>query len=118
MLSGLLVSLVSHASPRISQNINIRPYRLRRLLFTMILLPIIQSFNFCLAIGVNFKNMPIAIKNDEVNFADCRSYNFDGCIFDENNSQTISCVVMNYLSSQDYNLVSIFAPIMSSGHVE
>ncbi|XP_025415790.1 ABC transporter G family member 23-like isoform X1 [Sipha flava] len=77
------------------------------LLFTMIVLPIIQSFNFCSAVGVNFKNMPIAIKNEEVNFTDCQYSNFNGCIFDKNNSLTVSCVIMNYLSSLDYNLVEV-----------
>lgn len=74
----------------------------------MVLLPILQSFNFSLGIGVKFKNMPIAIKNDEVTFSECRYYNFSGCIFDENSNKKMSCVVMNHLSVHDYKLVSIF----------
>lgn len=74
----------------------------------MILLPILQSFNFSLGIGVKFKDMPIAIKNDEISFSDCRDYNLNGCIFDENSNQKMSCVVMSYLLVHDYVLVSIF----------
>lgn len=74
----------------------------------MVLLPILQSFNFGLGIGVKFKNMSIAFKNDEISFSDCRDYNVNGCIFDENSNQKMSCVVMNYLLEHDYVLVSIF----------
>jgi len=77
-----------------------------RLLFTVILLPILQTFNFCFAIGVPFKDMKIAYKNDEINILDCQYSNVNGCIFDENSNQTMSCVIMNYLSSHDYELVS------------
>lgn len=73
----------------------------------MILLPILQSFNFSLGIGVKFKNMPIAIKNDEASFLDCQDYNVNGCIFDGNSNEKMSCIVMNYLSLHDYILVSI-----------
>ncbi|CAI6347958.1 unnamed protein product [Macrosiphum euphorbiae] len=77
------------------------------LLFTLILLPILQTFNFCFAIGVPFKGMKIAYKNDEINILDCQYSNVNGCIFDENSNQTMSCVIMNYLSSHDYELVEV-----------
>lgn len=73
----------------------------------MILLPVLQTFNFCTSIGLNFKNLPIAIKNDEVNFFDCKNYSdIDVCIYDNFSNQTMSCIVMNYLTAHDYALVS------------
>lgn len=81
-----------------------------RLLFLAIGLPIWQSLNFGAAIGTNFKDMPIAVKNDEVDFLNCHnnSYSYvDGCIFDEFSNQKVSCAVLNYLSSRKYKLVSI-----------
>ncbi|VVC31700.1 AAA+ ATPase domain,P-loop containing nucleoside triphosphate hydrolase,ABC transporter-like,ABC [Cinara cedri] len=79
------------------------------LIFTMIVLPILLCFIFCSSVGVKFKDMNIAIKNDEVNnILDCKHFIFDGCIFDENNNNiTMSCVVMNYLESHDYKLVEV-----------
>lgn len=72
----------------------------------MLFLPILQTFNFCYGIGVNFKYMSIAIKNDEVDVIDCQYTNLDGCIFDGGSNQTMSCVMVNYLASRDYKLVS------------
>ncbi|KAL5245483.1 hypothetical protein ACI65C_012893 [Semiaphis heraclei] len=77
------------------------------LLFTLILLPILQTFNFCFAIGVPFKDMTIAFKNDEINFLDCQYSNVNQCIFDENSNLTMSCVILNYLSLHDYVLVEV-----------
>lgn len=75
----------------------------------MVILPAIQTFIFCSAVGLNFKNMPVAIKNDEVNLFDCKNYsNINECIFDDYNNQTLSCIVMNYLSSHNYALVSTY----------
>lgn len=79
-----------------------------RLIFTVALLPILQTFNFCFGIGVNFKDMPIAVKNDEINILDCKNSHVGGCIFDENNNIKLSCVILNYLTSRDYTLVSIY----------
>lgn len=76
------------------------------MLFTVILLPVLQSFNFCFGIGVDFKNMPIAFQNDEVNYEYCKNYNIKGCIFDESNNETMSCVVLDYFASHNYKLVS------------
>lgn len=51
--------------------------------------------------------MPIAIKNDEVDFKSCQHFNLNECIFDdEDNDQPLSCVVVNHLQSLDYDLVS------------
>jgi len=72
----------------------------------VILLPILQTFNFCFAIGVPFKGMTIAFKNDEINILDCQYSNVNHCIFDENSNLTMSCVIMNYLKLHDYELVS------------
>jgi len=77
-----------------------------RLLFTLIVFPLMQTINFCFAVGVPFKEMTIAYKNDEINILDCQYSNFNGCIFDKNSNLTMSCVIMNYLSSHDYKLVS------------
>lgn len=82
------------------------PILSNRLIFVVILLPIFQSLNFGFAIGVNFKGMSIAIKNDETNFFDCQFSNTNGCIFDQGNNQIMSCAVMNYLASHNYLIVS------------
>lgn len=85
-----------------------------RLLFTMVLLPILQSFNFSLGIGVKFKNMPIAVKNDEISFSDCQDINVNECIFDKNSNQKMSCFVMNYLAIHNYILVSMFSILIKT----
>ncbi|XP_022175207.1 ABC transporter G family member 23-like [Myzus persicae] len=106
---------------KILESVNVNPYRIKALLkknyrvcsrdymllFTLVLLPIIQSFNFCFSIGVPFKDMKIAFKNDEINNLDCQYLNVNRCILDENSNQTMSCVIMNYLSSHDYELVEV-----------
>jgi hypothetical protein len=79
---------------------------LYRLLFSLIILPVLQSFNFCLAIGGEFKNMPITFKNEEVNYEFCQNYSTKGCIFDEDSNETLSCVVLDYFASLNYKLVS------------
>lgn len=50
--------------------------------------------------------MEVAIQNDEINISDCKYFNSGKCIFDNNTSQTMSCVAINYLASLDYTLVS------------
>lgn len=72
----------------------------------MLLLPIIQTTSFCNSIGGNFKGMEVAIQNDEISINDCKYLNSSKCIFDNNSSQTMSCVAINYLASLDYTLVS------------
>jgi len=51
--------------------------------------------------------MEVAIQNDEININDCKYFNPSECIFDNNSSQSMSCVAINYLASLDYTLVSI-----------
>ncbi|VVC27807.1 ABC transporter-like,P-loop containing nucleoside triphosphate hydrolase,AAA+ ATPase domain,ABC [Cinara cedri] len=74
------------------------------LLMTMFLLPILQSWITCNCIGTEFKDMKIAIKNDEVDFWDFRRSNIDGCILDGENNQKISGVVMSRLELLGYTL--------------
>lgn len=73
----------------------------------MFLLPIMLAFFLCTGVGTNLKNMPIAIKNEEVNISGCQNSSVNGCIFDKHNNLTMSCVIMNHLAEQSYNLVSI-----------
>jgi hypothetical protein len=79
---------------------------LYRLVFTLIILPLLQAFNFCFGVGVDFKNMPITFKNDEVNYESCQNYSTKGCILDESSNETMSCVVLDYFASHNYKLVS------------
>jgi len=50
--------------------------------------------------------MEVAIQNDEINLNDCKYFNSSGCIFNNDTSQSMSCVAINYLISLDYTLVS------------
>lgn len=75
-------------------------------MFTLVILPIIQTSNFCTSIGSDFKRMEVAIQNDEINLNNCKYFNPSGCIFDNITSQSMSCVAINYLTSHDYKLVS------------
>ncbi|VVC43843.1 ABC transporter-like,P-loop containing nucleoside triphosphate hydrolase,AAA+ ATPase domain,ABC [Cinara cedri] len=68
-------------------------------LFTMLILPIIQTFAICNAIGTNINDLAIAFQNDEIDFSDCRRNNIDGCVFNNKNNQTISCDILNHLAS-------------------
>ncbi|XP_016664258.1 ABC transporter G family member 20 [Acyrthosiphon pisum] len=87
---------------------NIRAlYRDYWLFFTVCLLPIIQNTIFCSCIGGSFKRMEVAIQNDEININDCKYFNSSKCIFENNSSQTMSCVTINYLASLDYKLVEV-----------
>lgn len=70
------------------------------------LLPIIQSFNVCLAIGRDFNDIKIAVANDEISFSNCQYSNISECIINETSNQSMSCVTMNYLLSKNYKLVS------------
>jgi len=90
------------------QNLNASVfYPVYRIIYSTVFLPILQSLIYCYSIGVNFENMPIAIKNDEVDFKSCQHFNLNECIFDdEDNDQPLSCVVVNHLQSLDYDLVS------------
>lgn len=76
-------------------------------MFTMFILPIFQSYNFCAGIGVDIKGKSIAIKNDEINYLNCQWSNVNGCILDEGSNQKMSCVITNYFVSQQYKLVSL-----------
>lgn len=75
-------------------------------MFTVLLLPMIQAFNLCASVGVNFKGLKLAIKSDEINYVDCKYFNGSGCIFDDNNNQTQSCIIINYLETLGYVIVS------------
>lgn len=74
-------------------------------MFTILLLPVIQSFNLSTSVGVELKGLKIAVKSEEINLVDCRYYNNDGCIFDKNSTQTQSCIVINYLETLGYTMV-------------
>lgn len=72
----------------------------------MFILPILQAYNLCTGIGVEMRDLSIAVANDEIDYSNCKYSNLDGCIIDNNNNQTLSCVVMDYFLSQNYKLVS------------
>lgn len=82
----------------------------------MIFIPIIQIVLFCLSVGTQIKDMPIVIKNDEINLLDCQSFNGNGCIFDDDNHQNMSCVILQYLKSLDYKLVNNLYTLMSKNN--
>lgn len=67
-----------------------------------------MSVGVCLSMGTDIKGLKIAVKNEEIeSLSNCRNFKIDGCILDDTNNQTLSCVVVNYLLSRDYQLVSI-----------
>lgn len=76
-------------------------------MFSVILLAMFQSFFLMTAVGGDFKGQEIAVRNEEITLADCPLSNAYGCIFDKNNNQTQSCMVMNYLKTLGYKLASI-----------
>lgn len=82
----------------------------------MIFLPVFQIVSFYMSIGVNLKYINIAIKNDEVNIVDCKHFKIDECIFEKSDNITMSCVIMNYFESRDYNLVSVFKNFLCVTH--
>lgn len=50
--------------------------------------------------------MKIAVINDEINYFNCQYSNVNRCILDEGNNQTMSCVILDYLTTNNYKLVS------------
>lgn len=78
------------------------------LLFTLMILPFFQTCIFSSGVGVNFKGMEIAIQNDEISLNDCKHIsNFNGCIFNNDTTQLMSCFAIQYLTSLDYTLVEV-----------
>lgn len=77
----------------------------------MFILPIFQCYNFCNCIGIEIKDMSIAVRNDEIDYSNCKYSNFDSCIFDNENNQTLSCVFMDYFISENYKLVSLMITV-------
>lgn len=78
----------------------------RRMVIFIFVLPIIFALAICLGFGDVFRGLNIAVRNDEIGFSSCQSYNGSGCTTDPGYNQTLSCNIINYLSSLDYNLVS------------
>lgn len=75
----------------------------------MIFFPMLASVIFNVAVGGDFRDICIAVRNNEV--TDCLrnplNYN-DICLYDDNNNLTLSCKVLNGLRDLKYNLVRFF----------
>lgn len=57
-------------------------------------------------IGSNIDGLSIAVKNDEIDYVYCKTHELNGCISDENNNQSTSCIIMDYYRSLNYKMVS------------
>lgn len=71
----------------------------------MIVFPILASIIFNVAIGGNIKNVNIAVQNNEI--ADCQNVKHNVCFYDDNNTLTLSCEVLEGLQNLEYNLVKL-----------
>lgn len=76
----------------------------------MIFFPMMAAIIFNLAIGGNFRNVKIAIQNNEI--TDCRNHIYNKCFYDNNTSLSLSCDVLNGLRNLEYNLVKILINIL------
>ncbi|XP_050548811.1 ABC transporter G family member 23-like isoform X2 [Daktulosphaira vitifoliae] len=82
----------------------------RDILYMMfvLLLPFAQMFNFNLTSGTSFKDINIAILNYEANTSSCtNAVDLNSCLLENDFNGTLSCDMINYLRSLDYNILYI-----------
>ncbi|XP_050442318.1 ABC transporter G family member 23-like [Adelges cooleyi] len=73
--------------------------------FFMFALPVSLCLLLNLTVGNNFKYITLGVQNKETDMSSCKTMNSSGCIFDDNYNSTLSCRVINYLYSHDYDFI-------------
>lgn len=73
-------------------------------MFTM-LLPLIQTSLFNIAIGAKPQDVPIAVLNNEISLRHCYPHVYSGCFFQQNISFSSSCLFLKYLKEEKYKIV-------------
>ncbi|XP_050548817.1 ABC transporter G family member 23-like isoform X7 [Daktulosphaira vitifoliae] len=73
----------------------------------VLVLPFILMFNFNLTTGTSFKDINVAILNDEVNTSICTNTRLNSCLVENDFNGTLSCDMISYLRSLDYIILYI-----------
>lgn len=71
------------------------------------LLPLVQTYIFNIAIGAKPQDVPIAVLNNEISLAHCYPHVYSGCFFDRNITFSSSCLFLKYLKKEKYKIVRI-----------
>lgn len=69
----------------------------------VLVLPLLQTYLFNVAIGRKPKNIPLGVINDEK--ADCDYTAYQGCFLDENQTVSLSCLYLEFLQNETYKFV-------------
>lgn len=72
----------------------------------VIVLPVLQTYLFNVAIGRKPKNIQLAVVNDEISTANCSYSAYQGCFLDANQTVSLSCLYLEVLQNESYNFVS------------
>lgn len=75
-----------------------------RFIIFVLVLPLLQTYLFNIAIGRKPKNLALAVINDENSHCDYSAY--QGCFLDENQTVSLSCLYLEYMENQTYSFVS------------
>ncbi|XP_050440720.1 ABC transporter G family member 23-like [Adelges cooleyi] len=75
--------------------------------FFMIILPTIQIVISNFSMGNRIEHVNIVISNDEIDISRCSDANFEGCLFNDSYSGTLSCEMFNYLKYLNYDFVEV-----------
>lgn len=74
----------------------------------VIVLPVIQTYLFNIAIGRKPRNLQIAVVNDEISTSKCNHLAYKGCFLDENQTLALSCLYLEVLQNETYKFVSTY----------
>lgn len=70
----------------------------------VVILPLVQTYLFNVAIGRKPRNLNIAVVNEEI--SSCQySASYSGCFLDEKQNVSLSCLYLEFLKNDSYNFV-------------
>lgn len=70
----------------------------------VVILPLLQTYLFNVAIGRKPKNLNIAVINEEI--SNCHYSAYSGCFLDEKQNVSLSCLYLEFLKNETYTFVS------------
>ncbi|XP_050548996.1 ABC transporter G family member 23-like [Daktulosphaira vitifoliae] len=79
-------------------------YRDYMYFFFAYVMPLYQIFFTNMTIGNRLTHNTIAVSNSEINISKCNNISSISCLFDDYDNDALSCDILNYLKSQDYNI--------------
>ncbi|XKL64715.1 hypothetical protein PGB90_004801 [Kerria lacca] len=74
-------------------------------LILVLALPLTQNIFANLTLGKKPKNLPLGVLNEEIPINNCSYTTYNGCVLNENQTLTLSCLYLNYLRENFYTLI-------------